>query len=317
MIKKSVYIDKITNDLIALASFVSAKNAMSLSSDSTLVEDLVKDILNILYKYSLRNLNEGGKDYPIIDLGDEGNRICFQVTAENGRDKIQGTIEDFSKSDDKEKYDTLMFFIIGYKKRYQPFDDHGIEFDKDDHIWDMKTLLKKIRHIDIDDLIKLSEYIDANFDSRVVIEPLNLSEEDIKSVLDVLKDQLVNPNDNQVDTSRKYVFDSRGDDFIEKKNDLNNVDDNLFSNDIKPSLKYADLITAFLGDPINAEYQSKYFEIADSIRAECAVDCNMGDVFEQVFDEVINYKNNSLIDDSKLLIVLHNMYFNCDIGNNP
>ncbi|MDD4111400.1 MAG: hypothetical protein PHS54_07700, partial [Clostridia bacterium] len=77
----------------------------------------------------------------------------------------------------------------------------------------------------------------------------------------------------------------------------------------------------FLSNPINSDYQKKYFTITEAFQKNYSENPdhfkNIGELFGFVFDEVINYDNRNEIDDRKLLIILHNMYFNCDIGNNP
>jgi len=42
-------------------------------------EDFVKNFLNGLRGLNLENLNEGGVNYPAVDLGDKFQRLCFQV----------------------------------------------------------------------------------------------------------------------------------------------------------------------------------------------------------------------------------------------
>ena len=95
----------------------------------------------------------------------------------------------------------------------------------------------------------------------------------------------------------------------------------LFNNEIRPSLQYDKKIESFLGNPINSELQKKYFAITESLQKIYSENTDqfrsIGDLFGFVFDETISYENRQEIDDQKLLIILHNMYFNCDVGNNP
>ncbi len=320
---KSTYFSKITTDLTVLAHVIETKNKLSLTDEAKWAEDFFKDLLNKVYGYNLINLNESEQNSAGIDLGDKAKRICIQVTATNDSEKIKDTLASCDKHRRYESYDELYILIIGYKKKYTAsFSSKFPRFTKEACIWDIRNLLAKIRSLSPEQMKEVADFIDSQLTGVIVIDPTELSEEDISAIIDVLADYTKKDLDSELkDSQQKYKLVKRDEDFITRKNDLNNVDEVLFNGEIRPSLQYDKQIETFLGNPINAGYQKKYFAFAEAIQKKYSENSDslstIGALFGFVFDEVINYENRNDIDDQKLLIVLHNMYFNCDIGNNP
>jgi len=112
-----------------------------------------------------------------------------------------------------------------------------------------------------------------------------------------------------------------GSDFIEKKNEVNDLSWNFFKEKIRGHVKYNKEIFEFLSDPINRVLQKDYLDTSQAIQNFYKDPSNGFDSFEEVFGEVFR-KLNTYDDEvpglnTKLKILLHNMYFNCDIGDNP
>ena len=75
-------------------------------------------LLNIIYGYSLVNLNSVQANYTSIDLGDSGNRLAVQVTSDNTSTKIKATVNKFIDNNYNLQFDRLVVLIIGSKKAY-------------------------------------------------------------------------------------------------------------------------------------------------------------------------------------------------------
>lgn len=320
MYKKGTYISKIVQDLTVLAVTIINKNQLFLTDDNKWSENFFKELLNRIYGYQLINLNTKEANYAGIDLGDSTNRICVQITATNTSPKIKKTIATSKKYKRHKEYDTLVVLIIGYKKDYTttfPCEFSNLE------IWDIRNILEKISSLtETDQIQKLSEFIDKELEGVIKIDPMELLDEDISTHIDALSKYTQNelPNQEQY-MDKRYKLTKRGEEFISQKNGLNNVDDLLFNNEIRPNLQYDQKIEAFLGNPINSEQQKKYFVITESLQKRYSENTeqfkNIGSLFSLVFSELATYENRKEVDGQKLLTLLHNMYFNCDIGNNP
>lgn len=94
-LKREEYINFIVNKLCQLKNEVELQNSINLYNINIIAEDFFRELLNIVYKYNLININSIQKNVSAIDLGDEKNRICIQVTSNNKRNKVQETIDKF------------------------------------------------------------------------------------------------------------------------------------------------------------------------------------------------------------------------------
>lgn len=107
---------------------------------------------------------------------------------------------------------------------------------------------------------------------------------------------------------------------IEKKNKLNNLSNEYFSNVIKKNLIYLDQIREFLMDPINDEFLNKYENTIDDINEEIIVHRDEFDKFDMIFNYLYKFiiENNPELKNNRSLVrlFLHYMYYNCDIGIN-
>ena len=323
MYLKGTYFNKITSTLMILAYTVSEKNKLSLTDDNKWSEDFFKDLLNRVYGYELINLNTKEQNYAGIDLGDSSKRICVQVTSSGTSQKVKDTLAISDKYNREQEYDSLIVMVIGWKKKFTTvFSSKFATFDKDTCIWDIRTLLSRIYSMPTDEMKKIADFLDSELNNVITIDPIKLIDEDIAVTIDVLFDYVQKDlNQDIQDSQQKYKLVKRSDDFITRKNELNNVDDVLFNGEIRPSLQYDKSIETFLSNPINNQHQKKYFAIAEAFQKNYTENpnrfSNIGELFGFIFDEVINYENRNEVDDRKLLIILHNMYFNCDVGNNP
>jgi hypothetical protein len=124
-------------------------------------ENFFRDILNLVDGLDLVNLNEKLSNAPAVDLGDRGNRICVQVTAERESGKIHDTIDGFIKHKLYNQYDRLVILIITEKRNYTTdFDTKSkFNFSKEDDIWDIDDLLEKIEMLDLNRAAELKNYL--------------------------------------------------------------------------------------------------------------------------------------------------------------
>lgn len=124
-------------------------------------ENFFRDILNLIEDLDLVNLNETLSNAPAIDLGDKGNGICIQITAEKEASKIRDSINSFIKHKLYNQYDRLVILIITDKRGYTTdFDTKSkFNFSKEDDIWDIDDLLEKIEKLDLDKAEELKKYL--------------------------------------------------------------------------------------------------------------------------------------------------------------
>ncbi len=213
------------------------------------------------------------------------------------------------------EYDTLIVFIIGEKKDYTAkFETEGkFSFNRDKDIWDDNYLTKEIDKLGVKDLEKIKCFLEDNLVEFKL--PERLFENDLKKCIQILKRDF----GSKVKIGQSIV--NRDDSFIENKNLINNISWEFFKSKIVGHLQYNQMIGEFLSNPINRELKNDYFDTANAIQEFYNSKENSYDSFECIF-KVIFQKINTYDDDitgidTKMKILLHNMYFNCDIGNNP
>ena len=161
MLSQDVYLKNIVNSLAILKNEVSLLNAISLYDINVISEDFYAKLLNLILGYNLVNKNGVEKNAPAIDLIDEKNRVSIQVTSDNGSEKIKHTIKEFIEYNEYEKYDRLIILILTQKLRYTTsFDtEEKFSFDKKKDIWDVEDLIKKIKQLDTEKLVKINEFL--------------------------------------------------------------------------------------------------------------------------------------------------------------
>lgn len=156
MLKYEIYLKGIAHSLALLSKEVEIRNAVNLYDINIVAEDFFPGLLNLIYGYELKNINYLEKNAPAIDLYDSKNKVSIQVTSDNDSAKIKHTISEFNQNGFYEIYDRLIILILTQKKKYTTdFDTEGkFTFDKEKDIWDVESLIKDIRKLELDKLKK-------------------------------------------------------------------------------------------------------------------------------------------------------------------
>ncbi|WP_421851723.1 SMEK domain-containing protein [Marinomonas sp.] len=158
-LSKDRIIDSISEQLINLSKFVLIKNQMGFTDINSGAEDFFCNLLNMIYGLQLRNMNDLKSNYPAIDLGDKQSRVCFQVTSENTKNKVERTIKKFVDNQLDRDYDWLVFLIISDKNKpkIEKKENFGVD------VVDVKGLISQISGIqDINLIEKINQYLAQN-----------------------------------------------------------------------------------------------------------------------------------------------------------
>ena len=146
-------IRRITELLAIWFAKIRLNTALSYYDINKAAEDLVVDILNILYDYELFNLNDKYPNFPVLDIGDENIGIGFQVTSSIDTEKIYSTIQAYLNENIDNKFPKLRFFILNHNeiKFGKNISDTIGKFylTRDEHsqlIQDYKDEIKKIQN---------------------------------------------------------------------------------------------------------------------------------------------------------------------------
>ncbi|MGN5650889.1 SMEK domain-containing protein [Bacillus sp. Brlt_9] len=164
MLTQGDLIGKIVDNLAPLRYALDIRGKQGLFDLNTYCENFVRDLMNIIYGYSLVNLNGEHLNEPGLDLGDEYNRIGVQVTTVKTTDKINHTLEKITVVQ-KNKYDKFLIVILGQKqKSYRSINGQladKLRFTEKD-ILDLDDLVRDIVPLPVDKIKEVYDYLEKS-----------------------------------------------------------------------------------------------------------------------------------------------------------
>lgn len=160
---KQKYINNIIDKLSHLKSYIEIHNSINLNDINIFSEDFFCQLLNMVYGYNLTNLNAISENYPGIDLGDSGHRICVQVTSDRSRKKVEKTITTFKDNNYSDSYDRLLFLVLGDKTNFRKeFESGDLEFKTQRDIIDIPQIIRDIKSMDLCKIEEVNDFINKN-----------------------------------------------------------------------------------------------------------------------------------------------------------
>lgn len=159
--KERQEIDLITELLGKWLIKIKMNTALTYYDINKLSENLSLKLLNILYGFELKNLNNTRANYCGIDLGDSTKtKIAFQVTSSTDLSKIRSTLEKFVERGYYKTYINGVRFLIlrdeELKIDKNKFQSIYENFDADKHIITYKDLIRDICNLYTEDFNKFS-----------------------------------------------------------------------------------------------------------------------------------------------------------------
>lgn len=154
-------IKSVSNEFANWEVKIANLNSINMFDVNIVSENIICELLNIIFGYKLININSTNLNQTAIDLGDRTNRIAFQITSTKTSKKIQSTVNKFLENKFDQNYDELFFLILGKKqKKYSGFiTSNEFDFDIKKHILDFKDLLRHISFLPISKLRKINKII--------------------------------------------------------------------------------------------------------------------------------------------------------------
>lgn len=121
MSSRGFFLGKIIDDLDAISQQVQRRSSLGQFDLNRTLEDFFKEILNLTFRYSLRNLNDKHHNAPGLDLGDPIKRVAYQITSNADLAKVKGTLEKIS-DEQLAAYDQIYILAIGEKQKSYKLD---------------------------------------------------------------------------------------------------------------------------------------------------------------------------------------------------
>ena len=166
--------EKIVSFLGAIESNVKLDNIAGYYNINILLEDVVANLLNIIFDYKFINANRIEKNYPAIDLIDEERRIAVQVTSDNGYGKINDTFIKFknSKKDLPKKIDNVKFFMLkGKMPNYSSgkINKTSKRFNIKKDIMDFSDIVRELDNLQHNKISEIEKYLETIYINKPVI----------------------------------------------------------------------------------------------------------------------------------------------------
>lgn len=147
---EDIDIARISKRLEEIAAAIKMNNKNNLTDINVICEEIFGRILDRLYDIHLVSLSaEVSGNFIAVDLIDYENRIAFQVTSRDDREKIEKTIEKFNGSDLIGYIDTLNILVLNSNiHHYREPDivrlENGKEFSYSKNILNFNKLIEEI-----------------------------------------------------------------------------------------------------------------------------------------------------------------------------
>lgn len=163
MLTRGKYIAEIVDSLAQLTFVLDTRGQLGIYDLNKFCEDFAKELLNLVYSYHLKNLNEERSNEPGLDLGDEINKIGIQVTTVKKTKKVTDTLQKITDSQ-KQKFDEFKILILGKKQqRYEINDDFlkslNLDFKPKRDILDISDIEKQILSLPLKELEQVYEFV--------------------------------------------------------------------------------------------------------------------------------------------------------------
>jgi|GEM_PF-4821158 len=147
--------DKIDQLFRLYVDGIKIRTKKNLNSEAVNAEGFFRNFFNLLFDFKLTK-DKIEKPYnETIDLHDEENKICVQVTANNTKKKVARTVKSFVEKNKYETYKYLHFIIIAQEKEFKYDENELIEYGVNIIFHDCTTIFERLKdHFDSYDKIK-------------------------------------------------------------------------------------------------------------------------------------------------------------------
>lgn len=169
------YYDYIDERLHTLAYRIATNGKLNMLNLNNHSENFYLHLLNLLFGYKLENLNKSLQNVEAIDLIDHENQIIVQVSSTCTKAKIESALEKEIIKD----FPSYQFMFLSISKdasnlRKGDFKNpHGISFEPESGIIDVKSILNEISQNNATKQKKLYEFIKDELGSEIDIVKLD------------------------------------------------------------------------------------------------------------------------------------------------
>ncbi|WP_434337537.1 ABC-three component system protein [Mycoplasma capricolum] len=174
--QRKTYIDNIINQLTRLQNEIRAFNTAKLFDTNKISENILKDILNIIYGWSLINANTIKSNISGFDLIDTKNKILIQVSTTFTKTKLEDSLNKQIYKDYLGYNFKFLSLIISTNNNWSYIKNpYNLNFDLKSDLIDFNILFDKVQFLDVDKLEQLSNLLDKEIVSNLKQKNINVS----------------------------------------------------------------------------------------------------------------------------------------------
>lgn len=144
MLKAKKMLDDINFGLSTLQSFIATYTKLNFSDTNIAAEDLVADMLNAIFGWSLVNANKIKPNHECIDLFDPDSRVGVQVTSKKGAAKINETLACITCHD--LNLTRLIVFTLSPRQKSYAIKPSALDFNHKNDVIDFCRIVIEARH---------------------------------------------------------------------------------------------------------------------------------------------------------------------------
>lgn len=182
---RSIYFNYIDEKLNLLALRIEKRGKLNLLDLNIHSETFFANLLNVIYGFSLKNLNALSHNVEGIDLVDEKNKIVAQVSSTCTKQKIEASLEKEILS----KFKGYRFLFISIAKdagdmRTKSFSNpHSVTFSPIEDIIDIPVILSNVTGIAIDKQKEVYDFVKKELGDDI---PENKVYSNLAAIIDII-----------------------------------------------------------------------------------------------------------------------------------
>ncbi|MCR4954519.1 MAG: SMEK domain-containing protein [Treponema sp.] len=207
---RSQYFNYIEDKIDYLSYRIGKRGKINLLDLNIYSETFFAEMINMLLKLNLKNMNAIKQNVEGIDLIDHDNKVVAQVSSTNTKQKIENSL----KKEIIKKYKDYRFIfipIVGDSDalRLKTFHNpHGINFNPEEDIYDTKAILNLVLNMKIGEQQNFYTFIKEELGNEVDLVKVDTN---LAAIINILaKENLVNipnsPQINHFEINRKIEF---------------------------------------------------------------------------------------------------------------
>lgn len=198
---REIILKIIRHQLALLASETEIASGGNMQDINLISEDFYRDLLNVIFDWTLVNANGLSANFPGVDLLDKGKKILVQVSSTCRKEKIKHSIDEIEKKGNE--FDGYRFIFLSLVKDATALRNKNysipsnISFNPEEDIDDVSSIFQKINGLSIAKIEAICKLCKSN----ICFEPNVVKlESSVTKIINILSSRKLSKEDFDIDT---------------------------------------------------------------------------------------------------------------------